>query len=158
MSSWPRSSSWPARSSISAAQPLRERDAARVDADERDRAEVLVPLDDLVGDARERALDAFGVEQDPSGRHGMLLHRTPFRPLRAELKGRCGAALYPTGRTASTARTRDGGRPRFTERGRRALRLAWAGLVRLELPLDRDLARRRDRARRDHQRGSSTGS
>ena len=38
------------------AQPLRERDAARVDADERDRVEVGVRLDDLVGDAVKGAL------------------------------------------------------------------------------------------------------
>ena len=38
-----------------AAQALGERDAARVDADERDRVEVGVALDDLVRDPRERA-------------------------------------------------------------------------------------------------------
>jgi hypothetical protein len=37
-----------------APQPLRERDAARVDADEGDGVEVGVPLDDLVSDAGER--------------------------------------------------------------------------------------------------------
>jgi hypothetical protein len=69
------------------AEALRERDAARVDPDERGGAEVVVPLDDLVRDARERALDACGIEQDPAGRDGMLLHRTPFRPRWTELKG-----------------------------------------------------------------------
>ena len=69
-----------------AAQALGERNAARVDADERDGLDVLVPLDHLVGDARKRPLDALGVEQDASGRHGMLLHRTPFRPRWTDLK------------------------------------------------------------------------
>ena len=101
-----------------AAQALRERDAARVDPDERDRVEILVALDDLVGDPRERAPDAFTVEQDPSGRHGMLLHRTPFRPLWAELKGRCGRdCTRPAGRLPS-ARGDDRGR------GARAARAA----------------------------------
>jgi hypothetical protein len=45
-------------------QPLRKRDAARVDADERDAREVGVPLDDLVCDARQRARDRFGIEKD----------------------------------------------------------------------------------------------
>jgi hypothetical protein len=45
-------------------QPLREWDAARVDADERDAREVGVPLDDLVRDARQRARDRFGIEKD----------------------------------------------------------------------------------------------
>ena len=49
------------------AEPLRERHAARVDADERDRAEVLVPLDDLVGDARERPPDAFASSRTRPG-------------------------------------------------------------------------------------------
>ena len=46
------------------AQTLRDRDAARVDADERDRVEILVALDDLVRDARERPADGLVVEQD----------------------------------------------------------------------------------------------
>src|SRR5262249_60605911 len=54
------------------AEALGERDAAGVDPDERDRVELVVPLDDLVGDARERPLDGLGVEQNPTGRHGML--------------------------------------------------------------------------------------
>jgi hypothetical protein len=45
-----------------AAQPLRERDAARVDADERDPIEVGVALDDLVGDPRQCLADRLGVE------------------------------------------------------------------------------------------------
>ena len=46
------------------AEALRDRHAARVDADERDRVEVLVALDDLVRDARERPADGLVVEQD----------------------------------------------------------------------------------------------
>ena len=54
------------------AEPLRERDAAAVDADERDLVEVVVPLDDLVRDAGERPVDRLGVEQDLPGRHARL--------------------------------------------------------------------------------------
>jgi hypothetical protein len=45
------------------AQPLRERDAAGVDADERDAPEVGVPLDDLVRDPRQRLADRVGIEE-----------------------------------------------------------------------------------------------
>jgi hypothetical protein len=45
------------------AQALGKRDAARVDADQRDALELRVALDDLVGDARQRALDRLGVEE-----------------------------------------------------------------------------------------------
>jgi hypothetical protein len=44
-------------------EPLRKRDAARVDADEREPAEVVVALDDLVRDPRQRAREALGVQQ-----------------------------------------------------------------------------------------------
>src|SRR5262249_36773266 len=45
---------------------------------------------DLVRDPRECAADRLPVEQKaPPGRHGMLLHRTPFRPRWTELKGWC---------------------------------------------------------------------
>ena len=51
-----------------AAQALGERHPARMDPDERDRLELIVALDDLVRDPRERALDRLPVEQDrPSG-------------------------------------------------------------------------------------------
>jgi hypothetical protein len=46
------------------AKPLGERDAARVNADERDPGQVWIALDDLVGDARQRALDRVGVEEN----------------------------------------------------------------------------------------------
>ena len=82
MSSWPRSSSLPAALGDQAAEALGERDASRVDADERDRVEVVVALDDLVRDSRERPLDGFSVQQDAAIRcHGRAMHRTPFRPL-----------------------------------------------------------------------------
>ena len=45
------------------AEPAGERDTTRVDADEHDLVEVVVVLDDLVCDPRERACDAFAVEQ-----------------------------------------------------------------------------------------------
>jgi hypothetical protein len=48
-------------------EPLGERHAARVDADERDALQIGVPLDDLVRDAREAALDRLAVEQDLLG-------------------------------------------------------------------------------------------
>jgi hypothetical protein len=45
-----------------AAQALGDRDAARVDADERDPLEVGIALDDLVRDPRQRALDRLAIE------------------------------------------------------------------------------------------------
>jgi hypothetical protein len=50
------------------AQPLRERDAARVDADERDLRQVGVALDDLVRDPRDRLRDRLGIENGRSCR------------------------------------------------------------------------------------------
>ena len=54
------------------AQALGERHAARVDADEHERARVVVSLDQLVCEARQRAGDRVGVEQasSPPGRAG----------------------------------------------------------------------------------------
>ena len=70
------------------AQALADRHASGVDSDERDRLEVIVTLDDLMRNPRECAADGLSVEQNPPGRrYGMLLHRTPFRPLWTELKG-----------------------------------------------------------------------
>jgi hypothetical protein len=43
-------------------QPLRERHAARVDADEGDLAEVGIALDDFVRDPRQRLGDRLGIE------------------------------------------------------------------------------------------------
>ena len=93
------------------AQTVGERDAARVDPDERDGLEILVPLDDLVRDPRECAADGVTVEHDPAlwpavrrripleiGRLRLyvlrlhvlrldrLRHRSPFRPHWTELK------------------------------------------------------------------------
>jgi hypothetical protein len=53
-----------------AAEPLRDRDAARVDPDQGDPLEVGVALDDLVRDPRERALDRLGIE-DSLGFRGL---------------------------------------------------------------------------------------
>jgi len=44
-------------------QSRRKRDAARVDANERELVEILCPLDQLVRDPRQRAIDGLGVEQ-----------------------------------------------------------------------------------------------
>ena len=44
------------------AQPLRERHAAGVDPDEREASEVVVPLDQLVREARERPRQRVRVE------------------------------------------------------------------------------------------------
>jgi len=53
-----------------AAQPLGERHAAGVDADERDLREVGVALDDLVRDPRQRLGDRLGIE-DSRGCRGV---------------------------------------------------------------------------------------
>ncbi len=72
-------------------QSLRERDAARLDADERDLVELRVRLDDLVGDAGKRPRQRFRVEQDlPRRFGGVRRHSTPFRPRWTGLKGSCG--------------------------------------------------------------------
>ena len=60
------------------AQALRERDTACLDADERDAVEIRVSLDDLVRDARERALDRFAVEKDLFGGHAGRAHVRGF--------------------------------------------------------------------------------
>ena len=52
-------------------QPLRERDAACLDADECDLLEVGVSLDDLVRDPRQRPRDRICIEEDLPG----SLHR-----------------------------------------------------------------------------------
>src|SRR5436190_20385137 len=59
------------------AQPLRERHAARLDADECDLGEVGVGLDELVRDPCERPPERFVVEEDGSrrGRHGAHCRR-----------------------------------------------------------------------------------
>ena len=71
------------------AQALRDRHAARMDADEGGPVEVGVALDDLVRDADERALDRFVVEQDLRGRQAGL------RQGRTEVEGlvRAGACV-----------------------------------------------------------------
>jgi hypothetical protein len=84
-----------------AAQPLGERNAARVDADERDAAEVGVALDDLVRDPRQRAFDRLGVENGlrfrgvrAYGALRALLTFDSFPASRDRVKGVCvGAGL-----------------------------------------------------------------
>ena len=74
-----------------ARKPLGERDTTRVDADEREAAEVVVALDDLVRDAGQRPSQSLGVQQD-LGRSRAVgdvrAHSAPFRPRRTGLKGR----------------------------------------------------------------------
>ena len=85
-----------------AGQPLGDRDAAGVNPDQREPAEVVVALDDLVRDPRERALEAFGVQQVLTAvRSGeCVLIPLPFRPLWTGLKGRAGS--YRARRTRRT--------------------------------------------------------
>ena len=81
-------------------EALGDRDAARVDADQGDAVEVDVPLDDLVRDPGQRALDRVLVQQDRwRGRHGRVRHSTPFRPRWTGLKGRYGLECRQTART-----------------------------------------------------------
>jgi len=81
-------------------QPLCERNAAGVDANERDGLEIVVAFDDLVRDPGERSCDLFGVQQNPvRGSRGMLRHSTPFRPRWTGLKGDVPAQHTRTGRT-----------------------------------------------------------
>jgi hypothetical protein len=47
-----------------AAEALRERDAARMDTDERSALEVTVPFDDLVSDPGERPVQGLGIQED----------------------------------------------------------------------------------------------
>jgi hypothetical protein len=65
-----------------AAQARGQRHSARLDADERDTLEFVVPLDDLVRDAPERFRDRLRIEQDGRGRAigDVRGHRSPFRP------------------------------------------------------------------------------
>ena len=66
----------------SAAQPLRDGHASRVDPDEGDALEIRVALDDLVCDPRQRALDRLGIE-DSLGFRGLRAHgalRAQIRP------------------------------------------------------------------------------
>ena len=49
---------------VQAREPLRDRDAACLNTDECDLAQVGVRLDDLVGNARQRPRDRVGIEED----------------------------------------------------------------------------------------------
>jgi hypothetical protein len=86
------------------AQPLCERDSARVDADEGDPAEVGVPLDDLVRDPGQRLRDRVGVEErsccrDLRGYRALRANLTfdSFPASRDRVKGVCVGA-EPSGR------------------------------------------------------------
>ena len=101
MSSWPKRDLGALELGDPAAQALRERDAARVDADERDLREVGVALDDLVRDPRQRLLDRLGVEDRlrcrglrAHGALGVVLTFDSFPASRDRVKGvRIGAGL-----------------------------------------------------------------
>ena len=134
-------------------QALRERHAAGVDPDERDRVEVLVALDDLVGDARERPLDRFAVQQDPPVRgDGMAIHRTPFRPLWTELKGSCERSAYAA--ESSTGSRRDARVAATTSATSPAAAPAGEQDQRPELVREARAATRSSRARRGTRAGS----
>ena len=100
------------------AEALRERDAARVDADERDRVEVGVRLDDLVGDAVKGALERVCVEQLPRQREpGAAVNLVSFPASRDRVKGRCGAQTSASrGRHRRRAPDRPDRRPRRRRR------------------------------------------
>ena len=71
-----------------AREPLGDRDAAGVDPDEGDVAEIVVALDDLVRDPRERALEAFGVQQCLDRRRSGRCVLIPlFTPILSGLSG-----------------------------------------------------------------------
>jgi len=61
------------------AQALSQRDAARLDPDERDPGQVRVRLDDLVRDPGQRPSKRVGIEEDPSGRSFHSAHDLPIR-------------------------------------------------------------------------------
>ena len=68
-------------------EPPGERDAAGLDPDQGELAELRVALDDLVGDSRKGSAEPVGVEEALAlcGRVGT--HPTPFRPRWTGLKG-----------------------------------------------------------------------
>ena len=68
-------------------EPLRERDAARLDPDERDVLDGRVALDDLVGDSRKGPAQRFRVEDRLPLNRGVRVHPSPFRPRWTGLKG-----------------------------------------------------------------------
>src|ERR671925_2362319 len=70
------------------AEALRDRDAARVDADQRHPVEVRVRLDDLVRDAGERPGDRRLVQQDFRARLGRQRQPLSFPASRDRVKGR----------------------------------------------------------------------
>ena len=56
-------------------QTMRERDAARLDADERDSRQIGIRLDDLVRDSRQRPAQSVGIEENPPRRSLHGTHR-----------------------------------------------------------------------------------
>ena len=83
--------STPLRSATSVAQPAGERDAARVDADEREASRVVVALDQLVREPRERPRQGVRVEDLARAFVGAVSRSSPlapFRPRWTGLKGR----------------------------------------------------------------------
>ena len=82
-------------------ETLRDRDAARVNPDQGQLGQVVVALDDLVRDARERAREAFGVQQSlrRCAVRDVRVHSPvtpfPFRPLWTGLKGSGGILARP---------------------------------------------------------------
>jgi hypothetical protein len=92
-----------------ATQALREGHAARVDADEGDRGEVGVALDDLVRDARNRLRDRLGIEDSrrcrgvrAQGAFRAMLTFDSFSASRDRVKGvLIGARDYTGVRTAT---------------------------------------------------------
>jgi hypothetical protein len=93
------------------AEALRERHAARVDADEGDLGEVGVALHDLVRDPRDRLRDRLDVENRRAYRRvraqkalRAMLTYDSFPASRDRVKGvLVGAARYTFGRTASAS-------------------------------------------------------
>src|SRR5262249_3676013 len=69
-----------------AREPPRERDAPRLDSDQRDLVELGVALDDLVGDSGKGPSQPVGVEESLALSGRVRVHPTPFRPRWTGLK------------------------------------------------------------------------
>src|SRR5919109_2661783 len=85
------------------AEALRDRDAPRVDADQRDPVEIRVRLDDLVRDTGERPGDRCLVQQDLRARLGRQGQPLSFPASRDRVKGR-GASWRLQGRADDVRR------------------------------------------------------
>src|SRR5439155_18165946 len=91
-------------------QPARQGNAAGADADEHQRPDLAVALDDLVRDARQRAVDLVGVQDAQALR---LAHAPPDKKNPADSRVSCcrflpsraaTAATFPVSRTGLKAR------------------------------------------------------